>query len=127
MVDAIFPNTNVRYAAFTASCKPIEDVTLSSVYGYYLFDRTVAGGIFPTTGAWGVYNTNGNKHMGQALDLTATYDYTEDVQFGLTYGLFVPGKGILDMERLFVPVPGVSVSTKTNDASQIIGSMKVTF
>lgn len=129
VVNAIFPNTNTRYAGLIASCKPIEDVTLSGVYGYYWFDRKVANGAIATTytifgpldGPAGVavptYSADSNKHMGQAVDLTGTYDYTEDVQFGLTWGVFFPGKGI---DR----TAGLKYDQA---ASQVIGSMKVTF
>jgi len=119
VVNAIFLNTNTRYAGVSASCKPIEDITLSGVYGYYWFDRTVAGAPFLTTysGALNTYSLTGDKQMGQAFDVTATYDYTEDVQFGLTYGYFHPGHGI---DR-------TSGAMFDQNATQMIGSMKVTF
>jgi len=119
VVNAIFLNTNVRYAGVSASCKPIDDITLSGVYGYYWFDRTVAGAAFPTTysGFLTNYSLTGDKQMGQAFDVTATYDYTEDVQFGLTYGYFHPGHGI---DR-------TSGAMFDENATQLIGSMKVTF
>ncbi len=119
VVNAIFLNTNTRYAGVSASCKPIDDITLSGVYGYYWFDRTVAGAPFLTTysGALNTYAADGDNQMGQAFDVTATYDYTEDVQFGLTYGYFHPGHGI---DR-------TSGTMFDEDATQLIGSMKVTF
>jgi hypothetical protein len=54
----------------------------------------------------------GKRHLGDALDLTVTYDYTEDVQLALTGGWFKPGQAI---------------SVKEKDATQLIGSMKVAF
>jgi len=53
------------------------------------------------------------KGFGHAVDVTATYDYTEDVQFGLTFGYFNPGKAFM--------------SNNQESASQLVGSMKVTF
>ncbi len=32
-----------------------------------------------------------NDELGYEIDLQATYDYTEDVSFGLLWGWFVPG------------------------------------
>jgi len=104
-----------------ASCKPVEDVTLSMVYGYFDMAREKGG-------TW-VYNSqhrydgttryitsaslrNGKKHLGDEIDVTATYDYTEDVQFGLTAGIFMPGK-VWNVEK--------------QTATQLIGSMKVVF
>ncbi|MBN2830680.1 MAG: hypothetical protein JXL82_00160, partial [Candidatus Omnitrophica bacterium] len=59
------------------------------------------------------YTMTSNKHLGNAIDITATYDYTEDVQLGLTAGWFAPGKAFDTSNR--------------RTASQVIGSMKVTF
>ena len=54
-----------------------------------------------------------NKWAGSEIDLKAIYDYTEDVQFSLLYGNFVPGS---------------SFDERTdNIAQELIGSMKVTF
>ncbi len=53
------------------------------------------------------------KSLGNALDITATYDYTEDVQFGLTAGMFACGKAF--------------ASSNDRTATQVIGSMKVSF
>jgi hypothetical protein len=56
---------------------------------------------------------NHKKFAGQEIDLTGTYDYTEDVQFKLLAGIFLPGSSF----------------TRNSDAtaSEVIGSMKVTF
>ncbi len=105
-----------------ASCKPVEDVTLSMIYGYYDFAKAKDG----TTWTYGsshlydgttqYYTGNslraGKAHLGDEIDATVTYDYTEDVQFGLTGGIFLPGKA-WNIEKA--------------NATQLIGSMKVTF
>ncbi len=118
---ALLAYTDLSVWNLKASFKPMEDVTMSMLYGY--FDMAKA-----KDGAW-VYNsayrydgTNryitsapiraGKSHLGDELDATITYDYTEDVQFGLTAGLFMPGKA-WDVEK--------------QNATQLIGSMKVTF
>jgi hypothetical protein len=122
---------NIAYAllAFTdlsvwnlrASFKPMEDVTLSMLYGY--FDMAKAKDGAWTYTSFGRYDGTtryisaasiraGKPHLGDELDATITYDYTEDVQFGLTAGLFMPGK---------------AWNVEKQNATQLIGSMKVTF
>jgi hypothetical protein len=61
-----------------------------------------------------------NKHLGQEIDAKLTYDYTEDVQFGLLAGVFLPGAAFVDREDR-------TTSTGKSPASEVIGSMKVTF
>ncbi|MDP2928056.1 MAG: alginate export family protein, partial [Candidatus Omnitrophota bacterium] len=120
IVYAILPFSNMKVLNLKASMKPVEDVTLSAVYGYYdVAHRQNAGTVItsPSTydyGSTSTYNNSytGENHLGDALDLTATYDYTEDVQFALTGGMFKPGDGL---------------STNYATATQVIGSMKVIF
>ena len=81
---------------------------------------TVGTALHPYANLTGVagdprYSMNVNKHtLGNEFDANITYDYTEDVQFGLGLGWFVPGNAFDKDEN-----------RKT--ASQVIGSMKVTF
>jgi len=116
VVNALFPNTAVMFVSGKASCKPIEDLTLSGVYSYYWLNDIGS--------PWAIANANyvnyevtGNRHLGHAFDLTATYDYTEDVQFGLHFSYFNPGKA-LDK--------AAGEGYKQN-ARELIGSMKITF
>ncbi len=62
---------------------------------------------------FGYTMVDGKKDLGNEYDLGLAYDYTADVQFGLNYGLFVPGKAFHAGNR--------------KSASQVVGSMKVTF
>lgn len=55
--------------------------------------------------------------IGDELDVTLTYDYTEDVQFGLQAAWFDAGKYFTDTYG----------AVYKEDASQIIGSVKVSF
>ncbi|MCX5698225.1 MAG: alginate export family protein [Candidatus Omnitrophica bacterium] len=118
IVYAILPFSNMNAFNLSASAKPVEDVTISAVYGYYnVAHRLNAGTTSPSTSdanATSDYSNtySGNEHLGDALDLTVTYDYTEDVQFALTGGMFKPGNGL---------------KTDYATANQVIGSMKVTF
>jgi len=119
IVYTLLPFTNMVAYNLKASCKPLEDVTIGAVYGYYDVAKksTTATITAPFTydGANAYYTTaayTGKSHLGDALDITATYDYTEDVQFALTGGYFRPGRAL---------------PYDAKDAQQLIGSMKVTF
>jgi hypothetical protein len=113
----ILPFTNMAVYNLKASCKPVEDVTLSAVYGYYdqakATNNTLTGPfLYDGTTTYLSNTLSGKRHLGDAIDITATYDYTEDVQFGLTTGWFKPGKAFTPEKRM---------------ATQLIGSMKVVF
>jgi hypothetical protein len=120
IVYAILPMTNMSVINLKASCKPVEDVTISAVYGYYDVAKASSGDTLQSPGYYDsssrYLNTTytGKSHLGDALDATVTYDYTEDVQFGLTGGIFKSGNAI-------------NVTNDSKMAQQIIGSMKVTF
>ncbi len=121
IVYTIIPFTNLQAFNLTGSVKPMEDVTLMLNYGYYLrAQKSTALMMSPYINSdglgtsYGTYTMTNKKFLGNALDLTATYDYTEDVQFGLTAGWFKPGKAF-------------DKSENGHDAAQLIGSMKVTF
>jgi hypothetical protein len=117
---AILPFTNMNVFNLKASAKPVEDVTLSLNYGYYNLAKAEAGATITSPSAYDGSSshpylsatTTGKSHLGDAIDITAVYDYTEDVQFGLTGGWFRPGDAF---------------ATEKRDATQLIGSMKVTF
>ncbi len=119
IVYALLPFTNMSALNLKASCKPVEDVTLSAVYGYYDVAEKHPGSTFNSPSSYDGSSTylsgatyTGKKHLGDALDITAAYDYTEDVQFALTGGMFKAGNALSDNEKA---------------ATQLIGSMKVTF
>jgi len=120
---ALLPFSNMSVFNLRASAKPVEDVTISANYGYYDRAKSEAGATLTSpassdgsSSSLKSYLSNaalsGKSHLGDALDITAIYDYTEDVQLGLTGGLFIPGKAFSEERRT---------------ATQIIGSMKVTF
>jgi len=114
---AIIPFSNLQVLNLKANAKPMEDVTLLANYGYYRLAQKASTLTAPFSDSDGTaYYTatplRGKKELGSALDLTAIYDYTEDVQFGLTSGIFFPG---------------AAYDNKNGKAYQLIGSMKVTF
>jgi len=118
IVYTLLPFSNMNAFNLRGSMKPVEDVTISAVYGYYnVAQKNAAGFTVPNTyddnGATYYTGTySGKTHLGEALDLTAIYDYTEDVQFGITGGVFRAGPALLDNGKA---------------AQQVIGSMKVVF
>jgi len=111
IANALFPGTNVQCIGATLAMKPMTDLVASLRFATF---RSVKE-INAFANNWNAaYTMDGNKrHLGNELDLHLTYDYSEDVQFGLMGGIFAPG-------RAFAPV-------NRKDATQVIGSMKVTF
>ena len=60
-------------------------------------------------------------YLGIEIDLTLTYDYTEDVQLSLLGAMFTPSSAINT-----VNTKGGNASNRAS-AVELIGSMKVTF
>jgi len=114
IVSALFPATDNQSINVIGSIKPKEDLTLSANYGYYRLAQKLSYLYGPYASSMPYIMTD-KKTLGSALDITATYDYTEDVQLGLTFGYFNPGNAF-----------DKSYGYKQN-ATQLIGSMKVTF
>lgn len=112
IANLLFPNTNVRCLGVTIGAKPMADVGASLRYTNFRSDKPLAAGV---TFANDIdsYTMTGDASLGAELDVHLTYDYTEDVQFGLMGGIFMPGKAFDECNR--------------EDATQVIGSMKVTF
>jgi len=113
----LLPFTNMSVFNLKASCKPMDDVTIAAVYGYYNVaqkkDLSSFTSPFFYDGTNGTSNSyTGKVHLGDAIDLSVTYDYTEDVQFALIGGWFKPGEALTANEK---------------NATQLIGSMKVVF
>jgi predicted porin len=110
IANVIFTNSNLEIIGITATAKPMEDVTARLRLANL---RSVRGNnAFTSDHISGNYDTNVDKDcLGNEMDLSLTYDYTEDVQLGLNLGYFNTGKAFNAHE----------------DATQVIGSMKVTF
>jgi len=139
VVNAILPTSNCQSIHAWAGMKPREDITVSAVYGFYRLvketqdvlngagaplDARLLGNVpyGPNTlGGLGFYNMTDKKNLGNAIDLTAIYDYTEDVQFGLTFGYMWLGNAFSKSTNAVACPPNVQ------NPRQLIGSMKVTF
>lgn len=128
LINKIFGATNCQLYTLTGSLKPIEDVTLKIAAHYLRLNQPVTDIAYQANPAWRVWLTNypgdptysldgGNKEAGSEVDVTVVYDYTEDVQFSLSGGAFMPGDAFTTDQRL----------NNDKTATQVIGSMKVTF
>jgi len=116
IANAQFAQSNARLVGGIASMKPTDDVTLQGEYYAYWWDRKFPAGS-QTLAASNVrgyrFFMKPKRFAGQEIDLKAIYDYTEDVQFELMGGMYLPGPSFDDLNN--------------EVASEIIGSMKVTF
>lgn len=122
LFNKIVGYSNAQLYNAKVSTKPMQDVTFSLDYYYlrllkaYRSDDTMLPNAVNLTGVIGdpTYSMKPGKYsLGNEVDVKLTYDYTEDVQLGLGGGWFIPGEAFNKINR------------KT--ATQVIGSMKVTF
>ncbi|MCB9747757.1 MAG: alginate export family protein [Candidatus Omnitrophica bacterium] len=105
--NSLFDLTNLFIHSVSLQVKPMEDITTKlSWHGLWL-DKEVPGAIGttaysllrnPTTTAGltggfqsGISLEGGESYLGYEVDWETTYDYTEDVQFGVNLGVFNPG------------------------------------
>ena len=79
-------STNQHQLSLYASLKPIEDLTVAPRLSWFILDVPAL-----PTGADGNLNIKRQSYAGWEWDTQVTYDYTDDVQFGVLYGLFGPG------------------------------------
>ena len=115
--NKIFKATNYQLINGGVSMKPMDDLKLSLDAYYLLLNRKYTD---PATGIYlsgnvndPTYKMTSKRALGLEWQAGLTYDYTEDVQFGLTGGIFMPGAAFSSDNR--------------DAAKQVMGSMKVTF
>lgn len=132
ILNAIMQSTNMTLTGLSFQAKPMDDITAKVDYvtawfnkRYYDQTLTELSGVSNTT----VFNMGKTKHIGQELDLTLTYDYTEDVQFSLLGGVLFPSKSINPGRNINADAGAVGNAHDLNraTASEIVGTMKVTF
>jgi hypothetical protein len=99
--------TNQEFIQVKGSLKPLEDLLLEGSFTYLWNQADVH------TVTSDLSSSYRSKDIGYEIDLQATYDYTEDVSFGVLVGWFVPG----------------SFYSSPNDATatDLVGSLKVAF
>ncbi len=116
IANALLPQSNVHVLGLAASANPWEDIAAKLAYYAFWWDKSysVDDTLSNTAHQASVNLAMEDKAFaGQELDAKVTYDYTEDVQIGLTAGMFIPGGSFQDING--------------RAASQVIGSMLVKF
>ncbi len=121
--NKILGYSNAQLLNIAGQLKPVDDVTVKLDWYHIRLVRefndggAASGAVARTlSGVFGdptLLVKTGKMHLADEIDLGITYDYTEDVQFGLLGGIYFPG--------------AVYDKRDSNDATQLIGSMKVTF
>jgi len=116
IINVLFESANCHILKLSGSLTPIEDLRVTLDYVWVNLAKSMNGQTLTTTvpgSTAGHTMQNDKMHLGDEIDLTLVYDYTEDVQLGLIAGAFFPGSAF------------DSVCRKT--ATEIIGSVTVEF
>lgn len=101
--------TNSHILFVDGGLRPLEDLTLKARYLHFWFDEK------PIAGR--------NANIGDEVDASLVYDYTEDVQFDLTGAWFIPGKYYDGATELLL-----NEDARSNDiATAVTGSVRVAF
>ena len=99
--------TNQEFIQVKGALKPLEDLLLEASFTYLWTPEDVHNSTS------NINSATRDDEIGWEIDLQATYDYTEDVSFGVLAGWFVPGDFYL--------------SPEDDMATDVVGSVKVTF
>jgi len=105
--DASF--TNQYQMVFLGSIQPIESLNIKANWN-----------LFWNQDKYQVTDNKSQGFVGQEIDINTTWDYTEDVSFGLLVGWFVPGT-VYDTNKTLTGVAGDQIAT------DVVGSVKVSF
>lgn len=107
-------SSNAHIINLGGSIKPLEDLSLAIDWFHYILDEElVATGTGTLTGNVTSYTITTDDDLGDEIDISLLYDYSEDVQFGLTLGWFLPGDTFN--------------GANDDDAVAILGHTKVSF
>jgi hypothetical protein len=95
--------TNQHQVLMRGTIEPMDDVTIEGTYALFWLYSEFARDQVNT-------NTNKNMFVGQEIDVNVTWDYTEDVSFGLLTGWFFPGSAFSsDLQNQGNRTPATSV------------------
>lgn len=100
-------STNQHQLALYGSLKPIEDLTIAPRLTWFILDVPAKA-----VGADANTNVKRESYAGLEWDTQLTYDYTDDVQFGVLYGIFAPGNAFRDPTDAAAQQLVTSVSVK---------------
>lgn len=113
IANALFEESNSQVVGGTLSLKPLEDISLKLRYANFRLVEKVTSLTNDYAPTGGYTMKADERDLGNEIDLSLAYDYTEDVQVGLSTDWFIPGDAF----------DGVNDST----AFQALGTMKVSF
>lgn len=111
--------TNQHQIILSGSVQPLDDLSFEAKVAGYWFDEQ------PDSRFYGKANKEFGA-IGQEINLTTTYDYTEDVTFSLLSAWFFPGRHYEPEKPFNTQTEGVP-DINMQIASEIVGTMKVSF
>ncbi len=118
IINALFPQWNAHNVDLMLTLKPdfLEDVTFRVDWIYQAMSKAMAAdsALANDYNATVDYAAN-KKELGQEIDVTLMYDYTEDVQFGLCVDWFLPGRAL------------TAINNQKEVANEVIASCRVEF
>lgn len=100
--------TNQHQVIVKGTVEPTDSLTVQGAWAHFWLAESVTA---TSQGAAPWMSTN--KNIGDELDLQLTWDYTEDVQFGLLWGCFIPGSHWQD--------------NQDDIATDLVGTVKLSF
>jgi len=106
-------SSNASIINLGGSIKPMEDLTLSLDWFNYTLDEKVSSAPWSNSLVSGASINSAKDDLGDEIDLSLTYDYSEDVVLGLQAGWFLAGD--------------VFAAGNDDDAMEVIGSIAVSF
>ena len=106
--DASF--TNQYQVILLGSIQPMESLNIKANYNLFWNQKK-----------YDVTDSKTKGYVGSEIDINVTWDYTEDVSFGLLAGAFVPGT-VYDSKLV-----GAQASSGDQIATDLVGSVKVSF
>jgi hypothetical protein len=109
LANLLLNNSNLSVIGVNLTAKPMDDLMLK--FRYASLSKANKNTPASVNSTFITAGNAGKKALGYEVDLGLAYDYTSDVQLGLNYGLLKPGKAFITKKA----------------ASQVLGSMKVSF
>jgi hypothetical protein len=102
--NTMFPLTNMYIYSLGAAVNPLEDVTASVTWSDLYAAQAYSSPynqlfLMQPDGTGFNVPTSNKKSLGNETDINLTYNYTEDVTFGVSVGWFVPGDTFKDSMR----------------------------
>lgn len=113
IANALFFNSNTMYIGTDLGVKPREDLSLTLRFANVRLVEDNITGLSYTNGYATYALDTDDKDLGQELDFTVGYDYTEDVKMSLFLDYFHPGDAFAE--------------ANDQSAFQAVGSMMVSF